>query len=575
MMTRELMIRPLAALRRRLGSESGFAMVVALGVLAVTSLLVAAIYVGVQAEVQATSRSSATQQAYYAARSGEQAFLYQLDQNPNYWTTCSNDYAPTPVTVPGSTTGVKYSYVPVYNSGYSNASCTTSTAISALIDTNTGTLRMEFTGYAGPTNPSTGVPEISQTIVASFRKPSPLDFLWYTDHEMEDPALNSACAGEKYYYQYTGSSQPPSSCEINWVSGDTMDGPSYTNDQYLVYSGNDPTFGRANTDDQTESSAPTKSVCVNSNCQKAVFQGGTPASVAGAESIPLPQSVSSTQLLSDAEASGDNPPNVFQGTTTITLNTSSNGTESATVSNCPGSTSTAACTSGWVNNTLTSVPSIIYVQSESGCPSTYSASTYATNSQGQYYGPCGDVYIHGSYDEPLTIVSDHDIIIVGNTSSSICYTPTSACEASPGLTTNTDSSGDPIGNATLGLVASDFVRVMHPATNGINTPQAITIDAAILTLQHSFMVDNYSSGAANPQPDLTVHGAIAQRYRGIVGTVGSAGYIKNYHYDDRLKVILPPYLFSISTAGWEVSRETLCMPDTPSTDPSSCAYTGA
>ena len=54
----------------------------------------------------------------------------------------------------------------------------------------------------------------------------------------------------------------------------------------------------------------------------------------------------------------------------------------------------------------------------------------------------------------------------------------------------------------------------------------------------------------------------------------SAGYLKNYHYDDRLKVILPPFLFSISTAGWQVSRETLCMPDTPATDSSSCAYTG-
>jgi hypothetical protein len=571
MMSLALILRPIAAVRRRLASESGFAMVVALGVLAVTSLLVAAIYVGVQAEVQSTSRSSETQQAYYAARSGEQAFLYQLDQNPNYWTTCSNDYAPTPVAVPGNTTGIDYSWVPVYNPGYSNTNCTTSTSISALIDTNTGTLRMEFTGYAGPTNPSTGVPEISQTIVASFRKPSPLDFLWYTDHEMEDPALNSACAGEKYYYQYTGSSQPPSSCEINWVSGDTMDGPSYTNDQYLIYQGNDPTFGRAGSTDVTESSAPTSSVCVNSNCQKATFQGGTPATVAGAESIPLPQSVSATQLLTDAQ--NNEPNSVFTGTTTIDLNALANGSETVTITNCPGATSSAACTTGWVNNTLTTVPPIIYVQSASGCPSTYAASTYALNSSGQYYGPCGDVYVHGTYNQPITIVSDHDIIVVGNTSSSICYTPTATCEANPGLVTSTtDSSGDPTGSATVGLVAGDFVRVMHAAST---TPQAITIDAAILTLAHSFMVDNYSTGSSNPQPQLTVHGAIAQRYRGIVGTVGSAGYLKNYHYDDRLKVILPPYLFSISTAGWEVSRETLCMPDTPSTDPSSCAYTGS
>jgi hypothetical protein len=566
MMPLDLIVKLLGRARRRASSESGFAMVVALGVLTVTSLLVAAIYVGVQADVQATSRASAKEQAYYAARAGEQAFLYQLNQNPNYWTTCTNDYAPTPVAVPGSTNGTEYSWVPVYNTGYSNTNCTSSTAIAALVDPNSGTLRMEFTGYAGPTNPSTGVPTISQTVVASFRKPSPLDFLWYTDHEMEDPALNSACANEKYYYQYTNGAQPPASCEINWASGDTMQGPSYTNDQYLIYQGANPSFGRANSDDQTESSAPEKSVCVNSNCQNATFQGGTPATVAGAENIPLPQSVSSTQLLTDAQNNGDY---VYTGTTTIGLTANANGTESATISVCPGSTSAAACTS--VNTAVNNVPSIIYVQSGSGCPSTYTASTYSLNNSGQYYGPCGDVYIHGTYNQPLTIVSDHDIIVVGNTTTGTCYTPVASCTANPGLSTSTDSNGNPTGSATLGLVAGDFVRVMHPANV---VPSAITIDAAILTLSHSFMVDNYSTGASNPQPYLTVHGAIAQRYRGIVGLVGSAGYLKNYHYDDRLKVILPPFLFSISTAGWQVSRETLCMPDTPATDSSSCAYTG-
>ena len=234
MMLVDVMGKGLAALRRRAGSESGFAMVVVLGAVMVTSLLVAAIYVGVTADVQSTQRDTNTQQAYSAARAGENAFLYQLNQSPDYWSTCSNDYQPTPVAVPGQATGVKYSYVPVYNPGYSNTSCTTANAISALINQNSGTLRMEFTGYAGPTN-SSGVPKISRTLVASFRRPSPLDFLWYTDHEMKDPALDPTnCAGEKYYYQYTTVSSAPSACEIDWVTGDQMNGPMYTNDQYDV-----------------------------------------------------------------------------------------------------------------------------------------------------------------------------------------------------------------------------------------------------------------------------------------------------------------------------------------------------
>lgn len=543
--------KPLASLRRRARSESGFAMVVALGVLTVTSLLVAAIYVGVTADVQSTARSTSTQQAYYAARSGEQAFLYQLNQNPSFWSTCSNDYQPTPVSVPGASTGVKYSYVPVYNPGYTNGNCTSSNAINALIDPNSGTLRVEFTGYAGPTN-AAGVPKVSQTVVASFRKPSPLDFLWYTDHEMADPVLDPGdCTGEKYYYQYTGRSTPPGNCEINWVTGDTMRGPMYTNDQYLIYSNAGPVFGRAGvSSDKIESSAPTSSVCVSSQCYNASFPGG--GAQAGAQYVPLPQSVASTELQADATAHGW----TFTGTTTITLN----GT-SATVSNCPGSTSSAACTTNWLNTTG-AYPSIIYVGSGSGCPSSYSPSSYDTNSSGQYYGPCGDVYVHGYYTQPLTIVSDHDIIIMANTNGL----------ANPGLTTTTDGSGNPTGNATLGLVASDFVRVMHSPNQ---TSSAVTIDAAVLTLQHSFMVDNYDTGRTNPQPYLTIHGALAQRYRGAVGTVGATGYLKNYNYDDRLHVLLPPYLFSLSTAGWDISRETLCMPNTPSTDPSSCSYTGS
>ena len=71
---------------------------------------------------------------------------------------------------------------------------------------------------------------------------------------------------------------------------------------------------------------------------------------------------------------------------------------------------------------------------------------------------------------------------------------------------------------------------------------------------------------------LTVHGAIAQYFRGPVGqsngTGGIAnGFAKSYYYDDRLANILPPYLFDISNSGWHVSRETLCVAG--STDPTS------
>jgi hypothetical protein len=105
--------------------------------------------------------------------------------------------------------------------------------------------------------------------------------------------------------------------------------------------------------------------------------------------------------------------------------------------------------------------------------------------------------------------------------------------------------------------------------NGTNNNPNVTIDGAILTLQHSFFVDNYGCGGT-PQGTLTVHGAIAQYFRGIVGTVGASGYLKNYNYDDRLSLILPPYLFDLQNMEWGVFRETTCNTAVSASNAASC-----
>ena len=441
-----------------------------------------------------------------------------------------------------------YSFVPVYNPGYGNSSCTTTNAISALIDTNTGSLRIEFTGYSGPPNAS-GTPSVQRTIVASFRKPSPLDFLWYTDHEMEDPQLNSSCAGEKYYYQYTGSSNPPSSCEINWITGDKMSGPMYTNDQYLIYSGASPVFGRAAA--RTRSRAVRrKRASASVTIQRAQLQrpgrGAGAKGAASAECLEHP-------AMADATASGD----VFTGTTTINLNGGS-----ATISNCRGHDLIRIVHLG-VGEPDGDEPAVDHLRQEwDQLPLDLFRLDVREELRRlllrRLWRCLRPRQLHPAAHDRLRPRHHHH--------------GQHHRLSSPGITTTTDASGNPTGGATLGLVAGDFVRVMH--ASGV-TPTAVTIDAAILTLAHSFMVDNYGTDSAPTAPTLTVHGAIAQRYRGIVGTVAGAGYVKNYFYDDRLKVLLPPFLFSLSTAGWQVSRETLCTPNSNSSSSVSCAYQGS
>ena len=62
-----------------------------------------------------------------------------------------------------------------------------------------------------------------------------------------------------------------------------------------------------------------------------------------------------------------------------------------------------------------------------------------------------------------------------------------------------------------------------------------TIQAAILSVQHSFRVQNYAYGEDN-LGTITINGAIAQKYRGIVGTINTSGYGKNYNYDNAAEV---------------------------------------
>jgi hypothetical protein len=96
---------------------------------------------------------------------------------------------------------------------------------------------------------------------------------------------------------------------------------------------------------------------------------------------------------------------------------------------------------------------------------------------------------------------------------------------------------------------------VYECKNGTGSITNETIDAAILAISHSFIVDNYSCGSE--LGTLTVNGAIAQNYRGVVGTTGGNGYVKSYNYDSRLKYIEPPSFIAPEKTAWVIGRETL------------------
>jgi hypothetical protein len=216
---------------------------------------------------------------------------------------------------------------------------------------------------------------------------------------------------------------------------------------------------------------------------------------------------------------------IFTGGTRITLN---------------GSTMTVTNQKEGLNNASMALPSngVIFIEN-GNCGSGYDPNNPYPLPQGQ--GECADLYLSGTYSSDLTIASEKDIIIRGD------------IERSGG--------SNPV-DKVLGLIANQFVRIYHPVGSGCGSNQSgtmhdVTVEAAILALQHSFTVDNYSCG--NALGDLTVLGVIAQKFRGPVGTGGSSGvstgYLKDYNYDDRLRLRQPPHFLDPVQSAWRVMRQ--------------------
>ncbi len=76
------------------------------------------------------------------------------------------------------------------------------------------------------------------------------------------------------------------------------------------------------------------------------------------------------------------------------------------------------------------------------------------------------------------------------------------------------------------------------------------------------MVDNNNCG--DPLGTLSITGAIAQQFRGTVGTYSGGtvytGYLKNYTYDPALRYHQPPYFLDPTNATWDIDAQTEQVP---------------
>jgi hypothetical protein len=524
------MIRLTPSLPRRLREEHGFTMIIALGVMFVTSLLLVAAFTAVNGDINTSHENVTKQQAYYAALAGVQEYEYKLEANSSYWENCE----------PLSSTlesGERFEVTLLPAEG--QAKCNPANPFETEIETSgaaANTFRVLSVGCAGATGLSTCSGQSksnvsTRSVVATFKVTGFLDYVYFTQYEDLDPTLNGTSAANcTKYYEEKGVKRASECTTITFASEDSVLGPMHTDDAASITCNKELTFGRAK-------QKPPDTVEINGGTYPSCGAGSEPTynteSKTYSKGVELVAPESDESLNQYVESA-----NRFAGATHLILQPKGNANQiEVTVENGKPVEKFIS----WPANGL------LYVEGSSAgaCEYEFKVASADTSKELTEEANCGTVYVEGSYTKSLTIAGTDDVVINGN------IYPTSVAGK-----LGTAPSGAP----TLGLIATNFVRVYHPCSGGKNESGYMAepwIYAAILSTSHSFVVDNYSCGAK--MNNLNVFGAIAQKFRGAVGTGGSgggSGYAKEYIYDPRLATEEPPYFLSPLKTGWKVSRET-------------------
>lgn len=514
--------------------QEGMALVLVMLVTMVTLALVSVVLIRTVGSQDISRRDQNWNASLAASEAGIEDYLYRLNRNGNYWLYDKNNPPPDGnlafnqyVGIPGAQTESTFTYTP--------------DASSIKVD---GTIKLTVSGR---------VRNATRTIYATLRRRSFLDYLYYTDYETKDPAryvkppdpftpaeAQTKCA--KHYYEGRDSQ----CIRIFFISQDTINGPLHTNDAMNI-SGN-PQF-KGNTSTSWDDPAGKRWLGSGS---LSFANPGDPKYVP-----PLTMPPSNLSLKSETNPLLGGTGCLYTGPTQITMN--STGTYNV-VSPFTKDPMNAGCGPG--SGLPLPQNGVIFVQnvpSDPADPNYTAGCPYPINNGYQYppglpvpisqdktiYG-CrdGDTFVLGTLKGQLTIAAEHNVVIVDHV------------KYQSGVT----------GSDLLGLVANNYVEIFHPvkcttgndATCNLNRKSGTKftnpiVQAANLSVQHSFIVQHYEAGS--PLGNLNVTGVIAQRYRGPVGTFSGpsiySGYAKSYVYDGRLKYLSPPRFLDPVKASWQ------------------------
>jgi hypothetical protein len=502
---------------RLLRVQDGVSMLIALGVMLATSLLIAVVLTAASGDAHLSHTDTLQKQAYYAALAGIQEYQSELNQNADYWETC-----PQPAAEIGENSAQRYEVAPVPASG---SACNPESPFTSMINSGSGPLansfRIESVGCAGETGMTTckghSASKVQKrTLIATFQVTGFLDYAYFSQYEDPDPILWGTNPKECEKYR----SERPASCEtIYWAAEDSVNGPVHTDDTAVICG--KVSFG------QPEHTPPDKVEFVRGMAEdgcraEPTFYTKSKEYEETKNELEPPPNDSSLKAYVESEYD-------FKGATHLELDGS---TLKVTVEN--GKTLTPAREMAWPKNGLifveassTGVCTFDYKQTENGSDN--------SNEEKEETG-CGIVYVKGEYSKSLTIGGEKELVINGNV-----------------LPSGTSAGVAPGGTATLGLIASKYVRFYHTC----GSSETLAVDAALLSTAHSVIDDNFDCGSPGL---LDLYGALAQKFRGVMGQFSGSGIVhglqKDYHYDRRLATDEPPFFLSPLKSGWRVIRET-------------------
>lgn len=472
-----------------------------------------------------------------------------------------------------------------------------------------GFILLEATGTA-----RAGGRQVSRTLTARLNPRGFLDYIYFTDLEALDPELYKngvtatrdgvtsidhgggkrtyfvahptqvAAQCSKYYYEgrtspsYVTGTTDPSGASTTYYEVDTRTGTTTQVStagriirfacSEIQWAGGDVVTGDFHTNDALKITGPVRfaspvveSGWTTGNPDRLWWGGGQPVGPTASPAGYLPRAAARLELPSgnqellkhvqpkiDTSPNTDRPGCLYRGATKIVFDGATMKVHSPNTTDAPERCLTVG-SRGQIQTK--GIPPVIYIAPMSGSCSGvgYPVANEATGYALTYNSGCGrgTAFVSGTVDGQVTVSAEDDIVVTADLR----------------LTDRTSTD-------VVGLVAGNNVWVYHPVTSGganVLTPDKAVrnIEASILSLRHSFIVQAYPYGAplstvGDEGSKLRVYGAIGQKFRGPVGTGNgsdfTSGYGKNYIYDPRLKVLQPPFFLEPDNAPWEAAQVT-------------------